>query len=67
MMYIIFTLAAKCRLKICLASIGQLVAEEAHRPAVAGAGTCSLSAGLIDDSMIKCLFIHVQLTITERS
>ena len=28
-----------------LASIGQLVAEEAHRPV----GTCSLLAGLIDD------------------
>ena len=44
-----------------LASIGQLVAEEAHRPAVVGAGTCSLPAGLIDDSMIECQFIHVQL------
>ena len=35
------------------------MAEEAHRLAVAGAGTCSLPAGLIDDPKIEYQFIDV--------
>ena len=37
----------------------KLVAEEVHRPVVAGAGTCSLPAGLIDDPKIECQFILI--------
>ena len=50
-----------------LASIGQLVAEEAQRPAVASVGTCSLLAGLINDPKNLSISLHVQLTITECS
>ena len=35
------------------------MAEEAHRLAIAGAGTCSLPAGLIDDPKIEHQFIDV--------
>ena len=33
--------------------------EEVHRPVAAGAGTCSLPAGLIDDPKIERQFILI--------